>query len=955
MPAKLFAPEAWQRIKDTFDRAAPLAGEARAALLADISDSQIRDEAQALLTAHDEAGDFLEPARREAPSVGQRLGPYELEAHLGGGGMGDVYRARDPRLARNVAIKVLRPRPGDAEAPARMLREARAIAALSHPNVLAIYDVGDDRGVPYLVTELLDGETLRERLRRDVARPSLTEVATWGAAIARGLAAAHAAGIVHRDLKPENVFLLRTGEIKVLDFGLARFEAGAAGAESSAEDSASALPIDLSRPGRVIGTAGYLSPEQARGEVTTAATDLFALGAILFELVTGERAFPGETARERMRAAQEREPPPVSSLRAEMPRWLERIIARCLAKDVQERFESARDLAFALEAGLLEPAAPPGPQPPRLRRGPWLAAAGGAVVLAALLAWSLRPRPTAPRPLTVGAHQHALTYGGYDREPAVSPDGRFLAFTSERDGTSRIWLKQLDTGSETALTDGEDRGPRFSPDGNQVMFTRLERGKASLYRVDLLGSEAHKVVDDASDGDWAPDGERVAFLRPVRPSSGGELAVMATERGGGERELHRLNARPQRGRNITQYLRWSPDGAWIAVTGLVNQPGAAQTVQLVPAAGGPPRLLQPLASTGLISAVAWDGPDAIVYSQASSVSGNLAAGSSGRLVRQTLRDGVATLVMWTTGSSVVVDRWPGRGMVFDLRAQRQNLREFSLDGAPPKVRSHGTSTDRQPSIAPDGSWVVFSSNRDGTDLDLWRYDRGGGVSRRLTDHPRDDWDPAISPDGRWLLWSSNRSGTFEVWMANADGTNPRQVTNDGDAENPSIGRDGAWIVYASGVPARAGVWRVRPDGTDPTLLVPKAVLPEISPDGAYALFLQNREPMVATVGVVRVADGEVLPFEISVKVHRVSTVLLGRARWTPKGDAIAFIGQDEAGAPGIFVQPFDPQRDTASQRKPLVGFHPERLLESFDLDDLGVVVAEPDSSSDVMVAEGVQP
>jgi eukaryotic-like serine/threonine-protein kinase len=986
---ELLAPEVWQQVKEVFERAAPLDEAARAALLDAVAEPRVRREVDELLRAHDDAGTFLDDGPRAAPQIGEQLGPYRLLGPLGAGGMGEVFRGYDPALAREVAIKVLRALPGGAASAMRFAREARAIAALSHRNVLAIYGSGEHDGIYYLVTELLVGETLRARLRR-APRPTLAEVLGWGAAIANGLAAAHAAGIVHRDLKLENVFLTSAGEIKILDFGLARMSAIAsaravgsapqltASAAVGSEDPALAITdragLDsVSSPGMALGTAGYLAPEQARGDAVTAAADLFALGAMLYELLSGERAFPGATALERLRAVLELEPPELSSVRADVPRWLSRVIARCLAKDVSARFESARDLAFALQQPTTEPKArnaAPSRRRHALRK---LALAAGLLGAAAAALLQLRAavRPTSAQLGPATTKLHPLTYGGLDREPAVSPDGGFLAFTSERDGLSRIWIKQLESGSETALTSGPDRAPRFSPDGNQVLFTRAEGERSSLYRVDLLGSEAHKVVDDASEGDWSPDGREVAFVRTVAaaPDASGAapadaaanlrrgtaLLVMIARLGGGTRELYRLRGRPQRGRNMTQYLRWSPDGASLAVTGLVTQPGAPQEVLVLPVAGGAPRVLQPPSKTGLISAVVWDGAGALLYSQAGSVSGNVAAGSSGQIVRQTLAEGAITPLLWTTESSLVVDRWPRRGLVFDVRSRRENLRELTLRGEPLTALSRGTSTDRQPVLDPDGTRVVFSSNRDGTDLDLWQYDRRDGASRRLTDHAADDWDPALSPDGKLLLWSSNRSGTFEVWVADRDGLAPRQVTRDGDAENPSIGADGAWIVYGSGAPDRAGVWRVRPDGSEPRLLVPEAVLPEISPDGRHALFLRSDAPSTATIGVVRVADGEVLPFRITVEIRRTTTVLLGRARWTPGGDAIAFVGQDERGATGVFVQEFDPARDTAATRRPLVGFDRHRPVESFDVDARGVVLAEPDPSSDVMVAEGLAP
>jgi serine/threonine protein kinase/Tol biopolymer transport system component len=870
-----------------------------------------------------------EEASRERLPPGSCLGPYTVVAHLDSGGMGDVYRARDTRLDREVAVKVMGGAALDDRARARFQREARAIAALSHPNVLAIHDVGEAEGVPFLVTELLDGKSLRAFLQR--GPPTFEQAVEIAAQIASGLAAAHERGIVHRDLKPENVFLLADGRVKILDFGLARPVAAPAEGPGGG----------LTGPGLVVGTASYVAPEVARGRAATTAADLFALGAILFELLTGRRAFDGDSTLDVLRAVVEHDPPPASSLRPSVPRWIDRIVARCLAKDAGERFRSASDLAFVLGAP-----ADPAPSREERRGRHWmpLAAAAAAVLAAALLAVIVldgEPRRDPPRSIP-------LTHSGRDAAPTVSHDGRFLAVASDRDGRRRIWLQQLDAHREIALTEGPDEAPRFSPDGSQILFTRAGRDGSALLRVGLLGGEPHKIADDASEGDWSPDGREVVFVRwkqegaQARPT-----LVVAAADGSSERELARLDNRVQ------VRPRWSPDGRTIAVTGLVQQPGAPQTVLLVALDGAPHTVLPTPGRIGLVSAVAWDGPGALLYSQATSVTGNM-SGSPGRIVRQTLGDGVATTLLWTQQSSLVLDRWTERGVVYDARSSRQILREVGVSGGAQRFVSRGTATDRQPIFSPDGERIVFSSNR-GTNLDLWTIDRASGETRRLTDHPADDWDPSITADGRTLLWSSNRTGSFEVWTSAADGSRPRQVTHDGDAENPTATPDGAWIVYSSGVRGRAGIWKIRPDGAEATLLVRDVLLPEVSPDGAHVLFQTNRSPRLAVVGVASLSDGRVLPFEIRIAVHKPSPAILGRARWMPDGKAIAFVGQDEEGANGVFVQPFVPGEDTDSRRAPLAGFDPERITESFGVAPRGdrLVLAEWEQRSAVMATTGL--
>lgn len=930
MPRECFSTSKWARVKAAFDEVLELSGERRQQRLQAIDDEEVRAEVAALLSAHEGAGEFL-ATPREPLEVGHSLGPYRITAIVGRGGMGDVYQAWDARLGRDVAIKVLSDPSLDARALARFRREARTIAALSHPNVLAIHDVGETGGLPYFVTELLEGETLRERLRRGPI--PLPCVLDWARQIAGGLAAAHDRGLVHRDLKPENLFVLRDGRVKILDFGLSRSRADLDDREVDAHT--------LTEPGLVLGTPGYAAPEQVRAQGVKASADLFSFGAILFEMLTGRRAFEKSTTIDTLRAVLDEEPPPPSSLRAGAPRWLDAVVRRCLAKEEQARFQSARDLAFVLT--------PPAKE--RVRARSFLGAAlgafvGGSLLWGAVALWCSQGADAPAEP----PRTYAITFSGRDEAPAVSKDGQFVAVASDREGTSRIWLHHLAQGGVVPLTDGPDTSPRFSPDGSQLLFTRaVDDGGSAVFRVPLLGGEARRVVEDASEADWSPDGDKIAFIRwrddepQARP-----LLMVANVDGSELRQIteleHRVRVRP----------RWSPDGTVIAATGLVQQPGAPQAIRLYPVDGSPGRTLPTPAPVGLVSAVAWEDERHIVYSQALSVMGN-SAGSPARIVRQDVDDGSLTTLLWTPESSLVLDRWPGRGLVFDSRTSHQNLREVALSSGRARFLSRGTASDRQPVYSPSGEHLVFSSNR-GTNLDLWRLELATGTLQRLTDHEGDDWDPAYTPDGKSLLWSSNRSGHFEIWMANADGSSPRQLSRDGvDAENPTATADGQWVVYASGAPGRRGVWRIRPDGSDATLLVPRVILPEVSPDGRFVLFQTNRNPQLAVVGVAEVATGRVVPFEIPIEVKKASPAILGRARWLPNGSAIAFLGQDERGTTGVFLAPFDPERSEPPRWTALGGFDRERIAESFGLSPDGerLVLAEWQQRSTVIAAVGL--
>jgi WD40 repeat protein len=313
-------------------------------------------------------------------------------------------------------------------------------------------------------------------------------------------------------------------------------------------------------------------------------------------------------------------------------------------------------------------------------------------------------------------------------------------------------------------------------------------------------------------------------------------------------------------------------------------------------------------------------------------------------------------LLWSPVHNRTLDTLPNGNVVLDSRSSRENLKEYSLKpgGAVPVSLTLGNSTDRQPCYSPDGEEIVFSSNRSGN-LEIWSFSRKTRIVRRLTDHPADDWDPAFSPDGKHLVWSSDRSGNLEIWMANADGSSPRQITRDGfAAENPTMTRDG-WIVYGSTHPKSAGIAKIRPDGSGGKLLVQSATLGngEVSPDGRYAAYLDNKRVTVPTIKVVEVESGAAVPFEIQVPVVRETTVFLGRTRWMPDGKSLVFVGQNAAGVNGLFAQDFVPGQDTSASRRPLAGFDPENAAESFGISPDGqfITIATWEQFFSIMVTE----
>jgi serine/threonine protein kinase len=844
---------------------------------------------------------------------GVRLGPYEIIAPLGAGGMGEVYRARDTRLHREVAVKILPAfLAGDPERLRRFAAEARTAGALNHPNILTVFDVGEYGGAPYIVCELLDGQTVRERLLHGPV--PVAKAVDFARQMASGLAAVHDRGIAHRDIKPENVFITADGRVKILDFGLVKEHAPTADPDATRAQSLTAV-------GMVVGTVGYMSPEQVRGSAVDVRTDIFSLGLVLYEMLTGTRAFARGSDVATLHAILEDDPPELPPAVLASAPALGWILRGCLEKDPGDRFRSAHDVSVALQAAAH---ASSRSTPVLTRRRFPLARLGLAAVVVAAAA-------AAGALLSRGLHRsgdlepptlESVTFSGHDASPAASPDGKTIAFTSDRDGTPRIWLKQVQGGGELALTSGRDDYPRFSPDGTTILFVRRTREGSSLYRVPLLGGDVHKLIDDVTGADWSPDGRRIAFTRWVTGARSGSVVGVADATGAGAREIAFMPGRAL----ITP--RWSPDGRTIAAVNGLAHVLTGFGIDLVDSVAGGSRRLPPAHGNMRQSSIVWSADGrSIIYSEAESLAAWL-SGSSARIMRQDVTTGAARPLFWVANHSRTIDVLGPGQLLLDIRSSRENLREISLDSQQTRSMTRGNSTDRQPTYSPDGKWVAFSSNRGGN-LDIWSVNREDGTVRRLTDDPGDDWDESYSPDGRRLLWGSNRTGPYEVWAAAADGSGPRQLSHDGAfAQNPAQTADGKWVVYVSTNVAHPGLWRMRADGSEPVRIVAGGAiqLPEISPDGQFVLYVDG---LSSKIIVVRLKDGAPAPFEIPIARQSDTPTVLGRARWMPNGRAIAFIGQDESAVNGVFVQDFIPGHDTSSTRRELAGFDPENSAESF--------------------------
>jgi Tol biopolymer transport system component len=742
-------------------------------------------------------------------AAGSRLGPYEILAPLGAGGMGEVYRARDARLKRDVALKVLPASySADAERLRRFEQEAQAASALNHPNILAIYDIGADGGAPYIVSELLEGETLRNRLAGGAFAPR--RAIAHALQLAQGLAAAHEKGIVHRDLKPENVFVTADGRVKILDFGLAKLTEP--GASPAAQTN---LPTVApgTEPGVVLGTLGYMSPEQVRGRAADARSDIFSFGAILYEMLSGRRAFYGDTAADTMSAILTRDPPDLSETNRKLPEGLERLVDHCLEKAPEGRFQSARDIAFDLEA-LLQTPLTSGPRPAAgpswgsgaARWAPW------AAIPAALLAFWLGRR-TAPPAASPADHRpeqfRQLTYQpGQEDFPALSPDGASVLYVSEAGGNADIHLQRVGGQNPINLTKDSpavDTQPAFSPSGDLIAF-RSDRDGGGIFIMGATGENLRRVTDLGFNPSWSPDGERLvlateSIAHPFARIGYSDLWVADAETGE-KRRIYSGEERARGGGGDAVQPSWSPHGDRIAFWGLRGDTGQ-RDIWTIPSGGGDPVEVTNDVATDWNPVWSPDGRF-LYFGSDRGGSVNLWRVAIDEKSGRPLTPPESAFLPATYVGHFSFAR-DGNHLVYRTQDARGTLFRVGFDPkaetvvSPPRQVLQTSMVMINMDVSHDEQWIAFRPGFGQEDIYLLRSD-GTGL-RHLTDDAYRDRGPKFSPDGERLGFYSNRSGQYEIWTVRLDGSALTMVTKNVGRGPwfPNWSPDGKRIVFPDGI------------------------------------------------------------------------------------------------------------------------------------------------------------
>ena len=923
----VMANDRWQQIKEVFHSALEREPGERPAFLAEAcgSDESLRREVESLIAAHEKEGSFIDApafemaadwlADKEADSlVGQQINHYKILETLGAGGMGEVYLAQDTRLGRKIALKLLPASfTNDADRLQRFQQEARAASALNHPNILTIHEVGEEQGRPYIATELIEGETLRQRLTSGAVDSDAALDIIMQAASA--LVAAHEVGIIHRDIKPENIMLRRDGYVKVLDFGLAKLAAPKAAARSRAE-----APTRIrgnTTPGMVMGTVNYMSPEQARGFAVDERTDIWSLGVVFYEMLSGHTPFQGATPTDVTVAILEREPSPLTTLAEDVPAELDWIVKKALRKDREERYQTVKELLGDLrgikqelefEAKLSATATPEqhtsgseAPVKKSMAVGTSATTNKSAVISTdeikgaqqesvATLSSQTKPSRTpviavlALLLLALGGFafykfflQRArvlpfqamnitlLTNHGKAIDAAISPDGKYFVYVLSDAGKQSLWLRQISASNDTQIVAPAQVGYfgiTFSRDGNDVYYVIKANDPGTLYKIPALGGTPVKLLEKIdSTVSFSPDGKRFAFVRGDYPNRGESGLFIANADGSNIRQIA--------ARKLPELFfpifftgpSWSPDGGLVACA--VTNANFEGRIVAVSVEDGKEQVLTPQ-PWPLVGRVEWlpdmSGLLMIARDQSSTVS---------QIWHLSYPDGEAR--------KVTNDLTFYRSI--SLTADAERIASVQLSGLMTIWLLTVSDADRTSTSLPSqGNSGNSGESEEAVQLPVGNIGYLGGAESL-------SW----TPDDR-IVFVSGTGKRGDIWIMNRDGSNRKQLTFDvGSNHNSVVSPDGRYIVFTSNRIGRRNVWRMNIDGSNAERLTDgiSDVLPSVSPDGQWIIY-SSINSGTQTLWKVPVTGGA--PVEI-IKTGAINGVV------SPDGKLLAYLFS-EGGAPG---------------------------------------------------------
>jgi eukaryotic-like serine/threonine-protein kinase len=868
-------------------------------------------------------------------SSGTQLGRYEIRFLLGEGGMGQVYLAQDLQLRRSVALKLLPPEfTRDQERLRRFKQEAFAASSLNHPNIFTIFEIGQQDEIHFIATEYIEGRSLRQIINKGSVE--IEQILDWGTQIASALAAAHSAGIIHRDIKPDNIMVRRDGFVKVLDFGLAKLSEYT---NLASDPEAATVQVIQTDPGKVMGTASYMSPEQTRGLQLDERTDIWSLGVILYELVAGRPPFEGLSTSDVVASILRTEPVPLHRFSANVPNELQRIVRKALQKNPDERYHLAKEMALDLknlrrdlelsaeiersvqpvssahrslgvqsrtEMNLSGPVTETGPvvSPRSTATGEQFRKQGypfstvskvvvGAIALALVITalfflnrWIGANRSAEP---LGNMRVTRLTATGTADKAAISPDGKYVVHVAAQNGQQSLRVRQVNTTSDVEVVPPSDvRYEKliFSPDGDYVYYVATDRNSptANLYSIPTLGGTGRKLISNVTAVTLSPNGQKIAFIRNMS-DIGEDVVYEADANGSNERKIAARKLP-----NFFKSLSWSPNDN-----------------SLVCAAGS----FVPAYNTYLVEIQLDDPKEKQIGSQSWPAMGEIAwvPDSTGLIFTAADYDssGPDSQQLWyirypegeVRRITNDLNNYHGISITFDSKrlVTLQSTSTCNLwtannsDWNQATQVTSGSRLDGREGVAYTTRGQVVYSSSVNSNMDLWVMNADGSNQRQLTTNTGDNSQPVATSDGRYIIFKSDRSGTANIWRMDVDGTNPKPLSSGSGEADPHCTPDGKWVVYTLLGAGKPTVWRVSIDGGAPEQIIDKYTTnPSVSPDGeSIACFYRDEHANGRMkLAVFKIAGGEpIRTFDTAgVPVFDAASSLL---RWTADGRTLTYV------------------------------------------------------------------